>query len=590
MLSAASESEQEAALIALLKLTSGNTSKAAIMTDVEGNPFESLYKILSSASSLELKRNAAQLCFYSCGVCALERLLDDEQQVELAAAYDIVDLLIGLIYGRNHQLIEASICALIKLGKDRTPRKLEMVKAGVFDNCLENAIARSSDAAKIVEPLLMVLLRPDFSLWGQHSALQALVNILEKPQSLATLKLTPSQVIEPLISFLESPSQAIQQLGTELLTHLLAQEHFQQDITTKTAVVPLVQLAGIGILNLQQTAIKALEKISASWPKAVDDAGGIFELAKVIIQDDPQPPHALWESAALVLSNVMCFNAESDPSSVEQMTEAGAIDALLDLLRSHQCEEASGRLLEALFNNVRAQEMKVSKTLSCVVELIGERAVAEAGGILVIQELLLSPNAEVATQAALLIKFLFSNHTLQEYVSNELIRSLTASLERELWSAATINEEVLRTLNVIFANFPKLHISEANTLCIPHLIGALKSGSEGAQESVLYTLCLLKHSWSTMPIEIAKSQSMIAAEAIPILQMLLKTCPPSFHERADSLEHCLPGCLIVTIKRGNNQKQATGATNAFCQLTIGNCPPRQTKVTVLFKVIEKKTN
>ncbi|XWS15149.1 hypothetical protein CRYUN_Cryun35bG0069400 [Craigia yunnanensis] len=737
MLCAASESEQEAALVALIKLTSGNTSKAAIMTDVEGNPLESLYKIVSSASSLELKRNAAQLCFVlfgnakfranpiaseciqplislmqsdtstavESGVCAFERLLDDEQQVELAAAYDIVNLLVGLISGRNHQLIEASICALIKLGKDRTPCKLDMVKAGIIDNCLEvlplassslcssiaelfriltnsNAIARSSDAAKIVEPLFMVLLRPDFSLWGQHSALQALVNILEKPQSLATLKLTPSQIIEPLISFLESPSQAIQQLGTELLTHLIAQEHFQQDITTKNAVVPLVQLAGIGILNLQQTAIKALEKISASWPKAVADAGGIFELAKVIIQDDPQPPHALWESAALVLSNVLCFNAEyyfkvplivlvkmlhstvestitlalnalvvherTDPSSVEQMTEAGAIDALLDLLRSHQCEEASGRLLEALFNNLRVREMKVSRyaiaplaqylldpqtrsesgrllaTLAlgdlsqhegharasdsvsacrALVSLLEDqptedmkmvaicalqnfvmrsrtnrRAVAEAGGILVIQELLLSPNAEVAAQAALLIKFLFSNHTLQEYVSNELIRSLTAALERELWSAATINEEVLRTLNVIFTNFPKLHISEAATLCIPHLIGALKSGSEGAQEAVLDTLCLLKHSWSTMPIEIAKSQSLIAAEAIPILQMLMKTCPPSFHERADSLLHCLPGCLTVTIERGNNLKQAMGATNAFCRLTIGNGPPRQTKV------------
>ena len=370
-------------------------------------------------------------------------------------------------------------------------------------------------------------------MWGQHSALQALVNILEKPQSLATLKLTPSQVIEPLISFLESPSQAIQQLGTELLSHLLAQEHFQQDITTKNAVVPLVQLAGIGILNLQQTAIKALENISISWPKAVADAGGIFELAKVIIQDDPQPPHALWESAALVLSNVLRFNAEyyfkvplvvlvkmlhstlestitvalnalivherSDASNAEQMTEAGAIDALLDLLRSHQCEEPAGRLLEALFNNVRVREMKVSKyaiaplsqylldpqtrsqsgrllaalalgdlsqheglarasdSVSACRALISlledqpteemkmvaicalqnfvmrsrtnRRAVAEAGGILVVQELLLSPNSDVAAQAALLIKFLFSNHTLQEYVSNELIRSLTGKLQ-----------------------------------------------------------------------------------------------------------------------------------------------------------------
>nr|KYP45675.1 U-box domain-containing protein 4 [Cajanus cajan] len=737
MLNTTSGHEQEAALMALIKLTSGNSSKVSLITEVEGNPLKCLYRILSSSSSLELKCHAAQLCFalfgnskiradpvasecleplislmQSCsetaiesGVCAFERLLEDEQQVELAAAYNVVDLLVNLVSGTNYQLIEAAISALIKLGKDRTPSKLDMVKAGIIDNCLKllqlapsslcstiaelfriltnsSAIARSSDAAEIVEPLFHVLLRRDFNLWGQHSALQALVNILEKPQSLATLKLTPSQVIEPLISFLESPSQAIQQLGTELLSHLLAQEHFQQDITTKNAVVPLVQLAGIGILNLQQTAIKALEKISTSWPKAVADAGGIFELAKVIIQEEPQPPHALWESAALVLSNVLHSNADyyfkvpvvvlvkllhstlestisialnalivhdrSDASSAEQMMEAGVIDALLDLLRSHHCEEASGRLLEALFNNVRVREMKVSKyaiaplsqylldpqtrsqsgkllaalalgdlsqhegharasaSVSACRALISlledqpteemkvvaicalqnfvmnsrtnRRAVAEAGGILVIQELLLSPNTEVAAQAALLIKFLFSTHTLQEYVSNELIRSLTAALERELWSTATINEEVLKTLHVIFSNFPKLHTSEAATLCIPHLVGALKSGGEAAQDSVLDTFSLLRQSWSAMPIDIAKSQAMIAAEAIPILQMLMKTCPPSFHERADTLLHCLPGCLTVTIKRGNNLKQTMGSTNAFCRLTIGNGPPKQTKV------------
>lgn len=591
MLNTTSGSEQEAALMALIKLTSGDSSKACIFTDLEGNPLESLYKVLSSASSLELKSHAAHLCFalfgnskiranpvaseclkplislmqsgsgtaIEYGVCAFDRLLEDEPLVELAAAYNVVDLLVGLVSGTNYQLIEATISALIKLGKDRTPCKLDMVKAGIIDNCLKllqsvpsslcstiaelfriltnsNAIARSSGAAEIVEPLFHVLLRRDFNLWGQHSSLQALVNILEKPQSLATLKLTPSQVIEPLISFLESPSQAIQQLGTELLSHLLAQEHFQQDITTKNAVVPLVQLAGIGILSLQQTAIKALEKISKSWPKAVADAGGIFELAKVIIQDDPQPPHALWESTALVLSNVLRSNADyyfkvpvlvlvkllhstlestisialnalivherSDASSAEQMMEAGAIDALLDLIRSHQCEEASGSLLETLFNNARVRETKVSKyaiaplsqylldpqtrsqsgkllaalalgnlsqherlarasdSVSACRALISlledqpteemtmvaicalqnfvmnsrtnRRAVAEAGGILVIQELLLFPNTEVSGQAALLIRFLFSTHTLQEYVSNELIRSLTGKLRLSL--------------------------------------------------------------------------------------------------------------------------------------------------------------
>ncbi|XP_020245121.1 protein CELLULOSE SYNTHASE INTERACTIVE 3 [Asparagus officinalis] len=716
MLDIGSEREQQAALGALIKLTAGSVLKASSLIDAEGKPVENLYRILSFSSSLELKTNAAQLCYllfgnsniramptaaefiqplvslmtsYSdeaveSGVLALERLLEEEHYADVAATYEVVNLLVGFTSGSNYKLSEASISALVKLGKDRPQCKLDMIKAGIINNALEmlliapgpvcskiadllriltnnDGIAKSSDAARIVEPLFMLLQRPDFTMWGQQSALGALVNILEKPQSLASLKLSPSEIIGPLISFLESPSQSIQELGT---------------------VVPLVQLAGIGILSLQQTAIRALESISMSWPKAVADAGGIFELSKVIIQDDPQPSHALWESAAMVLSNVLRSNKEyyfkvtlvvlvrllhstmentvtvalsalflqerNDPSSAVLMAEAGAIDALLELLRSHQCEEAAGRLLEALFNNIRVREMKVAKyaiaplsqylldpqtrsqparflaTLAlgdlfqhdglarasdavsacralislledqpteemkmvaiCALQNLvvrsrtNRRAVAEAGGILLVQELLLSQNTEVAGQAALLIKYLFSNHTLQEYVSTELVRSLTAALEKELWSTATINEEILRTIFVIFTNFRKLRMSEAATLCIPHLVGALKAGSEGAQESVLDTLCLLKESWSEMNEDIAKAQALIAAEAIPILQLLMKTCPPSFHERADSLLHCLPGCLTVTIKRGNNLKQTMGSTNAFCQLKIGNGPPKQTKV------------
>jgi hypothetical protein len=42
-----------------------------------------------------------------------------------------------------------------------------------------------------------------------------------------------------------------------------------------------------------------------------------------------------------------------------------------------------------------------------------------------VQEFLLSPNVDISGQAALLIRYLFSNHTLQEYVSNDLMPSLT---------------------------------------------------------------------------------------------------------------------------------------------------------------------
>lgn len=153
-----------------------------------------------------------------------------------------------------------------------------------------------------------------------------------------------------------------------------------------------------------------------------------------------------------------------------------------------------------------------------------------------------------------------------------------AALEKELCPTATANEEILKCIFIIFSNFPKLLISEAGTLCIPHLVTALKSGSEAAQDSVLTTLCLLQQSWSTMPIDVSKSQAMVAAEAIPILQMLIKTSPPGFHDRAERLLHCLPGCLTVTIKRADNLRHVMGGTNPFCRLTIGNGPARQTKV------------
>ncbi|KAL2467754.1 hypothetical protein Fot_51279 [Forsythia ovata] len=63
MLNTASESEQQAALSALIKLTSENNAKAAMLAEVKGNPLESLCKILSSSATLELKSDAAELCY-----------------------------------------------------------------------------------------------------------------------------------------------------------------------------------------------------------------------------------------------------------------------------------------------------------------------------------------------------------------------------------------------------------------------------------------------------------------------------------------------------------------------------------------------
>lgn len=136
----------------------------------------------------------------------------------------------------------------------------------------------------------------------------------------------------------------------------------------------------------------------------------------------------------------------------------------------------------------------------------------------------------------------------------------------------------MKAIHVLFSNFPKLRGSEAATLCISQLVGALKAGTEPAQEAALDALCVLKNAWPSIPAESGKEQAIFAAEAIPILQLLIRSGPPHFQENAESLLQCLPGSLTVTIKRGINLKQSIGSTNAFCKLTLGNGPPRLTKV------------
>ena len=118
------------------------------------------------------------------------------------------------------------------------------------------------------------------------------MNILENPQQCATYKLTPSQAVEPLIPLLDSPSQAVQQLAAELLSHLLLEEYLQREMITQQAIGPLVQVLGSGMSTLQQKEIKALESVSLSWTNEIVDVGGVAELSKVILQADPPLPHA----------------------------------------------------------------------------------------------------------------------------------------------------------------------------------------------------------------------------------------------------------------------------------------------------------
>ncbi|KAI4310687.1 hypothetical protein MLD38_035645 [Melastoma candidum] len=737
VLSTGMEKEQHAAIAALVKLLSENPSRALAVADVEMSAVDVLCRILSSNSTMELKGDAAELCgvlftntrirttmaaarcveplvsllvseyspaHYSV-VRALEKLVEDEQLAELVAAHGAVVPFVGLLYGKNYLLHEAISRALVKLGKDRPACKVEMVKAGVIEGMLDilveapdflcaafaellriltnNAgIAKGSSAAKVVEPLFHLLTRPEFGPDGQHSTLQVLVNILEHPECRTDYTLTSHQAIEPLIPLLDSSAPAVQQLTAELLSHLLSEELLQKDPLTQLVIAPLLRALSSGIQILQQRAVKALERISLTWPNEIAKEGGVTELSKVILLTDPLLPHSLWESASSVLTSILQFSSEfylevpvavlvrllhsgsestvtgalnallvlesDDSTSAGAMAESGAIEALLELIRSHQCEETAARLLEVLLNNVKIRETKATKSAilplsqylldpqtqaqqarllavlalgdifqneavtrsadavpACraLVNVLEEqpteemkvvaicalqnlvmdsrsnkRAVAEAGGVQVVLDLIGSSDPDTSVQAAMFVKLLFSNNTIQEYASSETVRSITAAIETDLWATGTVHEEYLKALNSLFGNFPRLRATEPATLSIPHLVTSLKTGSEATQEAALDALFLLRQAWSACPVEVSRAQSVAAADAIPLLQYLIQSGPPRFQEKAEFLLQCLPGTLVVIIKRGNNMKQSVGNPSVSCKLTLGNTPPRQTNV------------
>ncbi|KAG0477945.1 hypothetical protein HPP92_012664 [Vanilla planifolia] len=705
------EREQHASIAALVRLLGDNPSRTLVVGDAEMNAVDVLCKILSSNCSVELKGNAAELCGVLFGntrvrstmaaarsveplvallitefsaaqhsaVRALEKLLDDEQLAELIAAHGAIIPLVSLLFGKNYLLHESVARALVKLGRDRPSCKMEMVKSGIIESILNilneapdflntafaellriltnNAdIAKGPSAAKVVEPLLSLLIKHEIGPDGQHSVLQVLVNILEQPDCRGDYNLDPHLAVEPVIALLDSPTQAVQQLAAELLSHLLLEENLQKDPITEQAVAPLIHILGSGVHVLQQKAIKALVSISLAWPNAIAKEGGVYELSKVILQADPPLPQVLWESAAFILSSILQYSSEfflEVPVAVlvqllrsgteKAMVESGAIEALLELLKNHQCEDTTARLLETLLNNVKIRETKAAKSAisplsmylldpltqspqgrllaalalgdlfqneglarttdaasACraLVNLLEEqpteemkvvaicalqnlvmysrankRAVAEAGGVQVILDLISAGLTDTSVQAAMFIKLLFSNHTIQEYASSESVRSITAAIEKDLWTNGSVNEEYLKALNALLSNFPRLRAAEPATLSIPHLVTSLKTGSEATQEAALDSLFLLRQAWSACPIEVFKAQSVAASEAIPLLQYLIQSGPPRFQEKAELLLQCLPGTLTITIKRGNNLKQSVGNPSVFCKLTLGNSAP-----------------
>ncbi|GJV36573.1 cellulose synthase interactive 1-like protein [Tanacetum coccineum] len=123
---------------------------------------------------------------------------------------------------------------------------------------------------------------------------------------------------------------------------------------------------------------------------------------------------------------------------------------------------------------------------------LNKRAVAKADWVQVVLDLIGSSDIDASVRAAMFIKLLFSNNTIQEYAFSETVRAIT------------VNEEYLKALNALFGNFLHLRASELATLSIMHLETSL---SEATQEAALDALFFLRQAWSAYRADISRSQS-----------------------------------------------------------------------------------
>ncbi|KAH7284075.1 hypothetical protein KP509_34G038500 [Ceratopteris richardii] len=734
MLRTGSEKEQKVSLKTLANLSYDNQPKAMLIADPDSKCLEFLCKILWSDCSLELKEEAAGLCFtlfafsriraYPAAVAcieplillagdraaksiwlpilhALNHLLDNTSLIETALDHGAVCMLVDMLRTNDHLLPDVSLPSLVKLARQSDHCRAEMEEYGVmeiifrlFPSLSDYSSASAAEllqllttagrvleipASTAVELLLSVLSRPGLSTAGQYNIMHVLLTIIGGSQQLVNYKLSPNQPIQNLILLLDSPSQQVQQLASELFSHLLVERKLDENVITKKVVLALVQLTVQGM----HKAVFALETASTVLPQEVAEAGGIQELSKVIMQLDPLPPHELWESASAAICNILQYgpiffwhvppeafvrmlHSENESTVVislqgmltlqkenvayaDAFAKCGAIDALMELLSCHRCEEATAQVLETLLNDSTVRSMKTTyrivaplanylldpetqnrgaqilsalalgdlfqrpvfsspssdvvlgcKALMSILQghshedvktvalralqnllangRANRQALSEAGAIDLVCGLLCSRDRDTAAQAATLAKFLCCGQSVEENASIEVVKALSVALQNALHEGLSVNDDILRAIAVIFTNFPKLCTAEPATLCIPLLIQAMKEGSDASRDAGLDIFSLMRQTWTASPKEVVKAQTVAMADVIPILQSLIKAGTTKFHERATTLLLSLPGSLSVKIKQGKNLKQGMGSTNAYCKLTLGNSPPKETKV------------
>ncbi|CAI5960355.1 unnamed protein product [Closterium sp. NIES-65] len=281
---------------------------------------------------------------------------------------------------------------------------------------------------------------------GQTSALQALVNVLEKPGRLEALDLPPSDAMEPLVPLL---SRAVAGGGAAGGGAAGARAH-----------------AGGLPQSSRSSALLALEREDPARGDEMARMGVVGRAAGAAAL----PPGCL---AALALGDL--FQETSVALKTVDLT--GACRALVALMAERASEDLVMVALCGLQNLVASSRAN-------------KRAVADCGRV----------------------------------------QRAGGAADRRVGRRGCSPPS------------HRLRFSECATAAIPVLVGAMKVGSEVAQETAL--------------------KRAVAAAA----------------GKAETLLSGLPGSLSVCVKRGSNLKASMGATNAYCKLTLADTPAKVTKV------------
>lgn len=481
-------------------------------------------------------------------------LLTSESQAVQQLAAGLVAHLLTLESFQRDSLTMAAVPALTRLlASDHESLLKEGLKAlHSASNSWPNAIA---EAGGIEELSRLVAAAPQ-PIW--QSAATVLSSVLQSRD-----RHYMRVPIPVLVRLLLSNTEQIQKAALDALLRIEKEDSAQAEIMAQRGVIEAL-LDMLGSHHLEEMCARLLEALfcNARVRAMPIAARALASLCGYLL--DPEAR----DLRAKLLTSLALGDLFQEPALARGHFAATAARALVGMLMMEEEEELSGEL----------QVVAISSLQNLVIaSRNNKRHVAESGGISIILELLAQSPPDVTSAAAGLVGRLFNSHTIQEYATPDIVATLTAVLARELQLSHSADEEVVRAIETLMHNFTRLRVTEEATAAISPLVGAMRVGNEEAQEAALSTLSLLRQGWGSAT-DVARAQAAAAGEAIPVLQLMLRSGPIKLYEKAEALLAVLPGSFTVTLKRGSNLKAAMGSTNAFCKVTLGEGPPRLTKV------------